>query len=293
MKSPAVLSVILLLSVAASAHGAAAGPEKRPPTPQEKEFYAATVLPAMTTVRKAMPRAPQGWVVERDPPAALAPPDLVTDDASRLKFVYEISYLRIEGVEDEQKRLDEAYAAAQKKHREAAKTLEADLAKKQSDAEKALQKAVKNKKKGEEKKLRKELEEIANRKRAIPAETEQAIRADTEDLLVRDTGLTVRISVNEASVAMPDARSFSRPKAAYALRREGGRSGATDWKPDTVLLLYGDWEDGGKDTFRGKVDPKPFSPSVRTIAVTIISDRTRMEQFLKQVGMKDILGLIK
>ena len=159
--------------------------------------------------------------------------------------------------------------------------------------EKALKQAVKNKKKADEKRLRKELEEIAAKKRAIPDEMEQAILADTDDYLIRDTAITVRVAVNETAARLPQSRAFSRPKAAYALKKQGGRVGHIGWQTDQLMILYGDWDDAGNGQFRGKVDETPFSPKVRTIAVTFTGDRTRTEQFLKQMGMKDILGLMK
>ena len=293
MKNPAILPIILLLTTITAAQGAAPAPGMRQPTQAEKDFYASTVLPAMTTVRKAMPRAPQGWSVHSETPVALALPEQVTDDAGRLRFAYEISYRRIDGMADEVKRLDEVYAEAKKKHGEAAKAQSGELAKKQAEAEKALTKAVKNKKKADEKRLRKELEEIKAKQRAVPEDMEQAILAETNDYLIRDTAMTVRVAVNETAAGMPQARAFSRPKAAYALKKQGGRVGPTGWQTDQLMILYGDWDDAGNDQFRGRVDGTPFSPKVRTIAVTFTGDRSRTEQFLKQMGMKDILGLMQ
>ena len=293
MKNPAVLPFILLLAAISPVYGAAPAPTMHPPTQAEKDFYAATVLPALTTVRNAMPRAPQGWIVEGETPVALLLPEQVTEDAGRLRTVYEIRYARIDGVEAEKKRLDEVYTEAKKTHGEAAKAQADELAKKQAEAEKALKQAVKNKKKAEEKRLRKELEETAAKQRAIQADMEQAIRADTDEYLIRDTAITVRVEINPAAAGLPQSRAFSRPKAAYALKKEGGRVGPTGWQTDQLMILYGDWDDAGNGQFRGKVDETPFSPKVRTITVTFTGDRTRTEQFLKQMGMKDILGLMK
>jgi len=232
-------------------------------------------------------------MVESDTPIAPALPEQVTGDASALRFSYAITYRREAGVEDEKKRLDEAYAAALKTHTEAARAQTDELAKQKTAAEQALKKAAKKKKRKEEQRLKKELEDIEVRLRAIPGDTERAIGADVVDYLVRDTGITVRVTVNDTSAALADARYFSRPKAAYALKKEGGRVGPAGWKADELLLLYGDWDDAGKNAFRGKVDPTPFSSKVRTITVFIAGDKSRTEQFLKQMGMKEILGMLK
>jgi len=293
MDRSALLLIILLVLSSTGAFGAPAGGELRPPTQEEKNFYATVVLPAMTTVRKAMPPVPQGWVIESETPVALSLPGQVTGESAGLRFRYEITYKREAGVEAEKKRFDEVYAEALKQHTDAAKVQTDGLAKRKTETEQALKKAAKQKKRTEEKRLKKELEDIEGRLRAIPGETEKAINADVDDYLVRDTSVTVRVSVNDASAALAEARSFSRPKAAYALKKEGGRVGPTGWKADELLLLYGDWDDAGKNSFRGKVDPAPLSPKVRTITVFIAGDKSRTEQFLKQMGMKDILGMLK
>jgi len=289
----AVLLTLLLVHSSAIAAGAPASGEMRSPTQEEKNFYANVVLPAMTAVRKAMPPAPQGWIVESETPLAPHLPDLVSGDRGRLWFSYAISYKRVADVENERKRLEEVLVDARKEFHEAAKAQADALTIKRAEAEEALKKAAKKKDHPQETRLKKDLEDIDGRLRVISEETERAIAAETEDYLVRDTVLKVRLTVNETTAAFPDARYFSRPRAAYALKKEGGRVGLTGWKQDQVLLLYGDWSDAGKDTFRGKVEQRPFAPKVRTIAIAIESDPSRMDQFLQHTGMRDILGMLK
>jgi hypothetical protein len=292
IRSALLITILAVLSSSPAFCAAAAG-EMRPPTQEEKKFYSSVVLPAMLTVKTSMPPVPQGWVVENETPIASGLPGEIAGDASGLRFSYAITYTRVAGVEDEKKRLDEVHAEALKKHGDVAREQTDELAKKKAATADAMKKAAKKKKKKEEQRLKKELEVIEGRLRAIPAETEQAVSADVEDYIVRDRGITVRVTVNDTTAALADARYFSRPKAAYALKKEGGRVGPTGWKADELLLLYGDWDDAGKNVFRGKVDQTPFSSKVRTITVFIAGDRSRTEQFLKQMGMKDILGMLK
>jgi len=292
IRSSLLLTILFLLS-STGASGAPTGGAMRPPTQEEKNFYASVVLPNVTKVRNAMPPVPPGWAVESETPIASALPGEITGDASGLRFSYAITYKRVAGIEEEKKRLDEVYAEALKQHTAAAKEQTDKLTKQKAAVEQALKKAAKQKKRAEEKRLKKEREDIAGKLRAIPEDTEKAINADVDDYLVRDTAITVRVTVNDTTAGLADARYFSRPKAAYALKNEGGRVGPTGWKADELLLLYGDWEDAGKNSFRGKVDQAPFSSKVRTITVYIAGDRSRTEQFLKQMGMKDILGMLK
>jgi hypothetical protein len=287
-----LLALMIVLS-SAIAVGAPAGGEMRPPTQEEKSFYATVVVRAMTVVKKAMPPAPQGWIVGSETPIAPELPGLVAGDGIKLRFSYLISYTRVASVDQERKRLEEVYAEALKTHTAAAKAQTDELAKRKAATEQARTKAAKQKKHNEEKRLKKELEDIEGRLRAIPGDTEKAINDDTDDYLVRDTGITVRVTMNDIAAGLADAHYFSRPRAAYALIKEGGRVGPTGWKADEQLLLYGDWDDAGKNAFRGKVDQAPLSSKVRRITVFIAADKPRTEQFLKQMGMKDILGLLK
>lgn len=283
--------MVLMLMALSPAVDAPAAAETRPPTPEEKHFYTSVVLPAMLTVKTSMPPAPQGWVVENETPIHPALPEQITGVVANLRFSYAVTYRRVEGVENEKNRLAEAFAEVQKKHHAAAQHLTDELAKKRSDAELALKKALKKKNRVEEKKRKKEIEDIKLKQSAIPGDTERAISGEMDEYVVRDTMISIRISVNETSAELPDGRYYSRPKAAFAVKREGGRVGPAGWKEDQVLLLYGDWEDAG-NAFRGKVDLTPSS-KVRTIAITIAGDRSRTEQFLKKMGMRDILGLLK
>ncbi|MHB8844393.1 MAG: hypothetical protein ACYC7L_06545 [Nitrospirota bacterium] len=280
--------MLMALSLAAGAPDAAA---TRPPTPEEQHFYTSVVLPAMLTVKTSMPPAPQGWIVESETPISPALPDQITGSAANMRFSYTVTYRRDEGVENEKSRLAEVLAEAQRKHNAAAQARTDELTKKRSDAELALKQALKKKNRVEEKKRKKELEDIKLKLSAIPGDTERAISEETDEYVVRDTMISITISVNETSAELPDGRYYSRPKAAYAVKQEGGRVGPAGWKEDRVLLLYGDWEDAG-NAFRGKVDQTP-SAKVRTIAITIAGDRSRTEQFLKKMAMRDILGLLK
>jgi hypothetical protein len=285
--------ILLFVFTAASVYGAPISGGMRPPTQEEKNFFTNVVLPAMMTVKKAMPPAPQGWIVESETPIAPVLPDLVSDNATRLWFNYAISYKRAADIEGERKKLDDALAEARTNFEGAAKSRANELTKKRAAAEEALKRAAKKQNHSEEKRLKKEIEEINGKLRAISEETERAILAETDEYLVRDTSFTLRFTVNATTAAFPDARYFSRPRAAYALKKEGGRVGPTGWKQDQVMLLYGDWADAGKDTFRGKVEQRPFSSRVRTIAIMIEIDSLRLDQVLKQMGMQDILGMLR
>lgn len=287
----AAFLMALMLMAVSPVGGAPAAAATRPPTPEEQHFYTSVVLPAMLTVKTSMPPAPPGWVVENETPIPPALPDQIAGSAANLRFIYAVTYRRVEGVENEKNRLAEVLAEAQRKHNAAAQAQTDELTKKRSDAELALKKALKKKNRVEEKKRKKELEDIKLRLSAIPGDAERAISEETDEYVVRDTMISIRVSVNETSAELPEGRYYSRPKAAYAVKREGGRVGPAGWKEDTVLLLYGDWEDAG-NAFRGKVDQTP-SAKVRTVAVTIAGDRSRMEQFLKKMAMRDILGLLK
>lgn len=293
----AVLCTLLIapLLAAGSAAGApAVAGDLRTPTQEEKDFYASVVLPAMTVVKRAMPSVPLGWTVESETPVPSSLPDLIAGDPGKLWFSYAITYKRTAAdIERDRKRLDESIAEARKtiESENAARTTE--LTKQRLETENALAKTANRKNQADEKRLRKELDEINGKLLALAEESEKAVIRETEEHLVRDTSFTVRVTINATTASFPDARYFSRPKAAYALKKEGGRVGLTGWKPDQVLLLYGDWEDARQDTFRGKAELRPFSSRVRTIAIMMEGDPLRMDQFYKHAGMRDLLGMMK
>lgn len=250
MNRTALLFTLLFVLAASHASGTSPGGDLRPPTPEEKNFYASVVLPAMQTVKRAMPPVQQGWVVESETAIPQALPEMVMGDAGKLWFTYAISYKRAVDLAGERKKLDEALVAARTTFEGESKVQTDELTKKRAAAEEALKKAAKKQNHAEEDRLKKELEDINGRLRAIAEETERKILFETEEYLVRDTSFTVRLTVNATTASFPDARYFSRPRAAYALKKEGGRVALTGWKPDQVLLLYGDWDDARQDTFR-------------------------------------------
>ena len=264
-----------------------------PTTQEEKAFYTSVVVPALTTIERAMPPAPQGWTIESKSVIAPLLPDQISLEPGSLRYDYAITYKRVDGVSDEQKRLDEAAATVRKEAAESA-TMQLDqLMKKKTLTRQALLKAQNDKAVGRERRLKKELEELERNLKALPADTEQKILQATEPLLVKDAGLLVRLSLDESMIAFPEARAFTRPKVAFALRREGMRIGVTGWKETEVLILYGDWQEVQPNSFRGRMEKKPFWPKPQTVMLSVTGDEKRTTQFLKQVGLKDIVGLMK
>jgi hypothetical protein len=286
------LIAILLSFTALPANAASAG-EPHPATQQEKDFYASVVVPTLSTVRKAMPRAPEGWVVENESPIAPALPDPVTGEPGSLNYSYSITYKRVAGVQEETKRLGEAYAEIAKKSAEAAKSRLDELAGNQAEAEQSLKKAQKHKEIGRERRLKKELEEIDRKLKALAQETERKTEQEIEQFLVKDFEVVIRVFLNESSAEFPGAKAFSRPKAAFALRKEGERIGAKDWKEAQTLILYGEWQEVRLNTFRASMAQKPYWPKPQTITIAVAGERTRTDHFLKQTDLRSLLELMK
>jgi hypothetical protein len=231
--------------------------------------------------------------VESKTAIAASLPDQVSQEPGSLRYDYAITYKRIDGVSDEQKRLDETAAAVRKEATDAAKVRRDKLMKKKTLTRQALFKAQNNQEEAKEKRFKKELAKIEGDLKALTGDTEQKILQATEPLLVKDAVLSIRLSLDEGTIAFPEARAFTRPKVAFALRREGMRIGVTEWKETEVLILYGDWQEVQPNSFRARMEKKPFGPKPQTIMLSVIGDEKRTTQFLKQMGLKDIVGLMK
>lgn len=288
---PALIALLLLASGAS--RPANADGEMHPPTQEEKAFYTSVVVPALTTIERAMPPAPQGWTIESKTVIAPSLPDQVSTEPGSFRYDYAITYKRVDGVNDEQKRLDETAAAVQKEVGDAATAQTKKLETKKTLTRRAMFKAQNNQDAAKEKQFKRELAKIERDLNALPGATEQKVLQATEPLLVKDAGLSVRLSLDEGAIAFPEARAFTRPKVAFALRREGMRVGVTEWKESEVLILYGDWQEVQPNSFRGRMEKKPFRPKPQTIMLSVTGDEKRTTQFLKQLGLKDIVGLMK
>jgi len=285
-------AVLVLLASGASRPASAEG-EIHSPTQEEKAFYTSVVVPALTTIERAMPPAPQGWIIEGKTVIAPSLPDQVPQEPGSLRYDYVITYKRVDGVGDEQKRLDETAAAVQKEATDAATAQGKKLTTKKTLTRQALFKAQNNKDAAKEKQFKRELAKIERDLKALPVDMEQKVLQATEPLLVKDAGLLVRLSLDESAIAFPDSKAFTRPKVAFALRKEGTRIGVTGWKETEVLILYGDWQEVQPNSFRARMEKKPFGSKPQTVMLSVIGDENRTTRFLKQMGLKDIVGLTK
>ena len=285
--------VVLLLVASAIARPVHAEGAMHPPTQEEKTFYANVVVPALRTVERAMPPAPEGWTVESRTVIAPALPDQVPLEAGSFRYDYAITYKRIEGVGEEQKRLDETAATVQKEATDAADARNKKLMTKRTLTRQALFKAQNNQDGAKEKQFKRELAKIEKDLAAVTGETEQKILQATEPVLVKDTTLAVRLSLDEGEIVFPDSKAFTRPKVAFALRREGTRVGVTGWKETESLILYGDWQEVHPNSFRARMEQKPFRPKPQTILLSVTGDDKRTAQLFKQMVLKDIVGLMK
>jgi hypothetical protein len=101
------------------------------------------------------------------------------------------------------------------------------------------------------------------------------------------------VLVNESAADHPDLSSFTRPKAAFALRRDSEREGATGWKEGRTVILYGDWQEVKNNSFRLRMEQRPFSARAQSVTIAVTGDRTRTDQFLKKTDIRSLLELMK
>ncbi len=262
-------------------------------TQQERVFYASSIVPALQVIKRSLPSAPEGWAREAETAIDAGSPGIPAGDIENFRFTYTVSYRRTAGVEEETAKLHRAAEEVLKRNNDEADAQLQDLKSKQADTEKEIRKAQQRKETGRERKLRKQLEEIQKSIGNVPEERDRKIRDETDPLLVRDTVLEVSVTVNESSAEYPDLRSFTRPKAAFALRKDGERAGSLGWKPGRTVVLYGDWQEVKNNSFRLRKEERPLSPRAQSILIAITGDRTRAEQFLKRTDLRSILELMK
>jgi hypothetical protein len=255
----------------------------------KKVFYATTVIPAITTVKKAMPQPPEGWIAASD--NVLPAP--VPDESNQVHFHYQITFRRVAGVQKEKTRLNDAFTESSRKHNEEAKPLIEKLIDQQSETARALRKATRNRNQLQIQRLNEELDENGRKMKALHDDIEGKIAQEVEPYLVKDAEASIEVSINDAIAVLPDGKLFTNPDTAFAIRKEGGRVGATGWNEGQIVLLYGDWRQESQDVFRAKIDQLPFAPKAKTIKIVLSGDRKRMNELSKQMDLNAILSLMK
>ena len=270
-----------------------AGDDTQPAAGEEGKFNASVVAPAVTLIKKALPPAPPGWVVAGEMKLDPAPPERTMDKMRSLRFSCSISYKRVEGLQEERKRLDDAYRESSSRHEEAVKPLIEELLKKQTAASLKLRKATRRRNQPEVQRLNDELDENGKTMRALHEETDRNIAQDMESYLIKDAEASVRVSLNDNEAELLNGEPISVRGAAFALRREGGRTGATDWNEGQTLILYGNWQQERENAFRAEGEQQPFAPKAKTVKILITADKKRAEQLIKKMDVKPILSLMK
>ncbi len=267
--------------------------DKQPAAGDEGKFYATVTEPAMTLVKKALPPAPPGWIVSGEAKLDSAPSGRTTDGMRSLRFSCSISYKRVEGIQEERKRLEDAYRESSSRHEEAAKPLIEELLKKQTETSLKLRKATRRRNQKEMQRLNDELDENGKTMRALHEETDRKIALDMEKYLIKDSEASIRVSLNDNGAELPNSEPIPVRGATFALRREGEQAGPAAWKEGQTLALYGDWQQEGEHRFRAKGEQQDFAPKARTVTILITGEKKRVEQLLKKMDVKAVLSLLK
>jgi len=277
--------LLLLLSLHSRVHAG----EMRPATEEETKFYTSTVVPAQNAVKKAMPPAAAGWVKASESTL----PDGKSSEMSRLHFSYLVIYKRTAGVAEEKKKLRSVYAESSRRHEEEVRADIERLIDQQSEIASALRKATKRKNQPEIDRLNSELDENGKKMSALHKDMNDAIARDVEPYLVKDAEASIRVSVNDAYAEFSATDSFLQPKSVFALRSVGERTGVTGWSEGQILLLYGNWQKGGQDSYRAIIEQSPVDPSVKTITIVISGEKKRIDDLLQRMDINAILSLMK
>ncbi len=259
----------------------------------EMTFYVKVIEPALRIIKKAMPPAPKGWIVESEASIESQLTASTMSGPGSRQNSYIITYKRTADIAAEMAKLDAAYEISRKKHQEEAGDRLSVLEKKRSDNETALQKAKKSGNKTESHKLSTSLDEIRRQQEAVTQEIAKKVMIDTEPFLVKDASITIRVLLNEEAAEFPSGKGFRGQRAAFTLRKEGEREGDRGWKEPQTFLLYGNWREVSHDRFVAKMQDYRYVPKVQTIMLLISGDPSRVDEFLALMNMRSILNLMQ
>ncbi len=254
-----------------------------------KEFYAVAVVPAITTVKKAMPPAPQGWIKTSE--NVLQEP--VSKQTNQIRFHYQITFKRVTDVQKDKTRLNDVFAESSRRHNEEARPLIEKLIGQQSETASALRKATRKRNQAEIQRLNDELDRNGEKMKALHDDIEKKIALEVEPYLVKDAEASIKVSINDTIAVLPAGEIFTRSDTTLAIRQEGSRIGTTGWKEGQIMLLYGDWHQESQNVFRVKIDQPPVATKVNTIKISLSGNRKRTDELLKQIDIKAILSLMK
>ncbi len=246
---------------------------------------------ATEVVKKAFPPAPAGWaLVESTNDSPHPARDAAGTGAPR--FSCTVTYRRIQGVREEQKKLDEAYAESRARNEEAIKPQLVELFQTQNRIALKLRRATKRRNQTEIDRLNAELDDNGRTMRALHDETDRKISGEVEPYLVRDAEATIRISVNDSDAELQGGEPVAVRRSSFARRREGEQAGPTVWKNGQTLVLLGGWKQQEQNVFRAEAE-QAASPAIRTISLLFTGDKKRVKALIKETDVKALQALIE
>jgi hypothetical protein len=292
MKHAAILGFLLLLWVSSLGFSdSECSSGMRDVTQREKDFY----VSSLTAVRKAMPKAPGGWVIAYEKeilPSALG--DRVCIDFTKLpmRIYFDIQY-ESENFQTRKESLQKAYEASyissQKQQADSIK----ELYKRSDELSKAVGKAIERNDINEMEKLMKELDEVGKEMEAVSGKMEENAARDTEGLLLKDATASIRVNLNlEYAEVKPQGQPLKIPGAYYAVRTEGRRKGTAEWEEGVTTVLLGSWTMDGERSIRGILTNMPYT-TVKTMEIFIQADSARADELLRQMDLKTLRALVQ
>ncbi len=249
---------------------------------------------AMTSVLenalRALPPAPEGWVLLSDERLYVKPTVCRDDEAQPWSYEFSRDYQRVDDLDQRNKILDDAAARVTAAIQAKQPRIDAVQAKIQELSTAAVAAAAKNDFARIDA-LNVELERATAEMERIMAEggtLEQVDAANAE--AGRDQNVRIAVSVNAAHEPLGyGADSMTAPSAAqYAYRWRETGSGASDV---TALVLLGHWQVNGDAA--QPVPPANAAPTAaQVISVRITADESRIQSLLDSVNFETLAAPI-
>ena len=243
---------------------------------------------AMTAVLqnalRALPPAPEGWVLVSDDSLYVRPSVCRDDEAEPWSVQFSRDYQRIDDLDERNKILDEAGAKMKASMQAKQPRIDAVMARVQALSAAAVAAAEK----GDFAKvdaLNIELEQATAEMEQIMAEggTFEQLDAANEEAS-RDRSLRIAVVVNPSheSLGAGAERMSVPPSAEQAYRWRETRGDVTD---ETALLLFGRWQSTG-DAMAPVSRPNAAPTAAQAISVRITADETRMQSVLDAIDFE-------
>lgn len=246
-----------------------------------------TMTSVVDAAKKAMPAAPEGWVVSNEDSVSM--PTSLCIDQEAAPWVYEVSRSYYHEAAQEARNQVMASAAADMSAQMEAKQPRLDaLTAKMSEIGAEIAAAAQKSDFARAEALGKDLEKLSNEYQAVLEEggaTAKLNAAATE--AGRDMSMTVVVRAN-ALYEYPPAGAQAMPPPSGATSAFRWTDESVDRKESNALVLLGPWQPKGDGGFQAVPPAGAAAPSPQVISLRLIADESRISSMLGAIDFRTL-----